>query len=53
MLDAYKGSKAFLIPRLNLTKSGMRHVWDAMTGKYFAIPSTIGGSTLLNYNNNE
>ena len=54
MLDAYKGSRAFLIPRLNLTKAGMRHVWDAMTGKYFT-PTTgiVIGTSVLNNTNNE
>ena len=30
-----------MIPQLNTSKAGMRHVWDAMTGKYFAIPLEI------------
>jgi hypothetical protein len=39
MLDSYKGYKRFMIPRLNTSEAGMRHIWDAMTGKYFAIPA--------------
>ena len=48
MLKTYNGSRAFLIPRLNLTKSGMRHVWDAMTGKYFTPTTGIVIGTTIN-----
>lgn len=39
MLQNYKGFKSFIIPQLNDSKAGLRHVWDAMTGKYFVIPA--------------
>lgn len=39
MLQNYKGFKSFIIPQLNDSKAGLRHVWDAMTGKYFTIPA--------------
>lgn len=48
MLENYKGFKRFMIPQLNTSKAGMRHVWDAMTGKYFtptAITAGIMGSS--------
>lgn len=50
MLQNYKGNKSFMIPKLNYSKAGIRHVWDAMTGKYFMIPATIGigGATITN-----
>lgn len=50
MLDNYKGFKASLAPRLNTkTKAGIRHVWDAMTGKYFTGTGLIGaGLTAVN-----
>jgi hypothetical protein len=39
MLDNYHGHKSFLVPQLATdTKAGRRHIWDAMTGKYFAAP---------------
>lgn len=44
MLENYKGFKRFMIPQLNDSKAGMRHVWDAMTGKYFT-PTAIGIGT--------
>jgi hypothetical protein len=53
MLENYNGFKKFMIPDLNMSKAGLRHVWDAMTGKYFTVPiTTIGiGATLLNNTN--
>ena len=40
MMNNYDGLKSFVIPQLQLdTKAGRRHVWDAMTGKYFTIPA--------------
>lgn len=35
MLQNYKGFKSWMVPQLNKSKAGMRHIWDAMTGKYF------------------
>jgi hypothetical protein len=48
MLETYNGSKSFLIPRLNMSKAGLRHVWDAMTGKYFTPATSIVIGTSIN-----
>lgn len=50
MLNKYNGNKGFMIKQLNDSKAGMRHVWDAMTGKYFILP-LIGGTTYYKLNN--
>lgn len=50
MLNKYNGDKGFMIKQLNDSKAGMRHVWDAMTGKYFTLP-LIGGTTYYKLNN--
>lgn len=50
MLNKYNGDKGFMIKQLNDSKAGMRHVWDAMTGKYFILP-LIGGTTYYKLNN--
>ena len=44
MLENYKGFKRFMIPQLNDSKAGMRHVWDAMTGKYFTPTAITAGA---------
>lgn len=49
MLENYKGFKSFLIPKLNDSRAGMRHVWDAMTGKYFT-PTAITAGTIGSLN---
>lgn len=41
MLQNYKGFKSWMIPQLNISEAGMRHIWDAMTGKYFVVPLGI------------
>lgn len=51
MLETYNGSKAFLIPRLNMSKAGLRHVWDAMTGKYFTPTAGVIIGTSINNDN--
>jgi hypothetical protein len=55
MMNNYKGLKSNFVPHLQLdTRAGRRHVWDAMTGKYFAIPATgLISSKLLNTKNEE
>lgn len=45
ILQNYTGFKSWMIPQLNTSKAGMRHIWDAMTGKYFTIPA---GGVLIN-----
>lgn len=51
MINDYKGEKSFLVPHLQLdTPAGRRHVWDAMVGKYFAIPAVGVGLTSLQNN---
>lgn len=54
MLQNYKGFKSWMIPQLNMSEAGMRHIWDAMTGKYFAVP--LGVSLIsknVKYENNK
>lgn len=44
ILQNYTGFKSWMIPQLNTSKAGIRHIWDAMTGKYFTIP--VGGALI-------
>ena len=54
MMNNYKGLKSNFVPHLQLdTRAGRRHVWDAMTGKYFAIPAVGIGLGLIANNKDE
>ena len=54
MMNNYKGAKSFLLKFLDTdTRAGRRHIWDAMVGKYFALPAAAAVSSAASDSNQQ